>query len=50
MTMHNREWTESDFKQAKPFREIFPRQHAAWKKRTREPAQRREQSRREVDK
>jgi uncharacterized protein (DUF4415 family) len=34
----NPEWTEEDFERAKPFREVFPRQHAAWKKRGRPPA------------
>ena len=33
----NPEWTDEDFAQAKPFREAFPKQHAAWKKRGRPP-------------
>ncbi len=33
----NPEWTEADFARAKPFREAFPQQHAAWKKRGRPP-------------
>ena len=31
------EWTDDDFARAKPFREVFPDQHAAWKKRGRPP-------------
>ncbi len=34
----NPEWTDEDFARAKPFREVFPEQHAAWKKRGRPPA------------
>ena len=34
----NPEWTDEDFARAKPFREAFPQQHAAWKKRGRPPA------------
>lgn len=33
----NPEWTDADFARAKPFREAFPQQHAAWKKRGRPP-------------
>jgi uncharacterized protein (DUF4415 family) len=33
----NPEWTDEDFARAKPFRETFPKQHAAWKKRGRPP-------------
>ena len=28
----NPEWTEETFARAKPFKEIFPKQYAAWKK------------------
>lgn len=34
----NPEWTDEDFARAKPFREVFPEQHVAWKKRGRPPA------------
>ena len=33
----NPEWTDDEFARAKPFREVFPVQHAAWKKRGRPP-------------
>ena len=32
------EWTAEDFAKAKPFREVFPDLHAAWKKRGRPPS------------
>lgn len=35
----NPEWTEEDFKRAKPFREVFPQQHENWKKRGRPPVE-----------
>jgi uncharacterized protein (DUF4415 family) len=28
----NPEWTEEDFARARPFREVFPEQYAAWEK------------------
>lgn len=34
----NPEWTDDDFARAKPFREMFPTQHEAWKRRGRPPA------------
>ncbi len=34
----NPEWTDEDFARAKPFGEVFPQQHAAWKNRGRPPA------------
>ncbi|HSO43165.1 MAG TPA: BrnA antitoxin family protein [Rhodospirillales bacterium] len=33
----NPEWTDEDFAHAKPFRKMFPKQHAVWKKRGRPP-------------
>jgi uncharacterized protein (DUF4415 family) len=33
----NPEWTEADFARARPFREAFPEQHEAWKRRGRPP-------------
>ena len=33
----NPEWTDADFARAKPFREVFPEQHEAWKRRGRPP-------------
>ena len=29
----NPEWTKEDFAQARPFKEVFPAQHQAWKNR-----------------
>lgn len=34
----NPEWTEDDLARAKPFREMFPEQHATWKRRGRPAA------------
>ena len=31
----NPEWTDADFDRAKPFKEVFPEQHKAWRKRGR---------------
>jgi uncharacterized protein (DUF4415 family) len=31
----NPEWTDEDLARAKPFREMFPKQHEAWQGRTR---------------
>lgn len=33
----NPEWTDADFARARPFREVFPEQHGAWKRRGRPP-------------
>jgi uncharacterized protein (DUF4415 family) len=33
------ELTDEDFARAKPFKEVFPEQHAAWKKRGRPPVE-----------
>jgi uncharacterized protein (DUF4415 family) len=33
----NPEWTAADFARARPFREVFPEQYAAWKKLGRPP-------------
>ena len=33
----NPEWTEEDFARAKPFKEVFPEQFEAWKRRGRPP-------------
>jgi len=33
----NPEWTEADFAQAKPFKNVHPTLHEAWKKRGRPP-------------
>jgi uncharacterized protein (DUF4415 family) len=33
------ELTDADFERAKPFRDVFPKQHAAWKKRGRPPVE-----------
>lgn len=33
------ELTDKDFERARPFREVFPEQHAAWKRRGRPPVE-----------
>jgi uncharacterized protein (DUF4415 family) len=33
----NPEWTEEDFARARPFKEVFPEQFEAWKRRGRPP-------------
>lgn len=33
----NPEWLDEDFDRARPFREVFPEEHAAWKRRGRPP-------------
>ena len=33
------ELTDADFARARPFKEVFPGQHAAWKKRGRPPVE-----------
>lgn len=33
----NPELTDADFARAKPFKEVFPRQHSQWKRRGRPP-------------